>query len=196
MSTDPEENVEQVVNIQEIKNEARKAAFLRRKQAFENLRYDLKDDLLAATTGYEVIACYMAMRTEINPLEAMAALVDAGRKVVVPVILGKARPLAFHEWRPEIEMIEGEFGALIPKHSHALDPDFVLAPMVAYDEKGTRLGYGGGFYDRSLAQLRRDKNVPYIGLAFEAQLAAEDLPREDTDIPLDGIITENGFRGF
>ncbi len=179
-----------------LKNAARSEAFNKRKIAFENDQFDPSQAVLELAKERQIIASYMAMRTEANPMPAMQALVDAGKRVVVPVILGQAQPLAFHEWRPDCEMVEGEFGAFIPKDTPALRPDFVLAPMVAFDDTGTRLGYGGGFYDRTMAMLRSHADVPYVGLAFEAQCASENLPREETDIPLDGIITQNGYRAF
>ncbi len=184
------------MNIQSQKSEARKAAFARRKQAFENIQYDLSEAVLAQTGAHEIIASYMPMRTEINPLKAMHDLVVAGKRVCVPIIQGQGQALEFHEWTPDCELIEGEFGAFIPKNTACLIPDFVLAPMVAFDNAGTRLGYGGGFYDRTLEKLRGQKPTPYIGLAFEAQLSSKPLPKEATDIALDGIITENGFRKF
>lgn len=182
--------------IQSLKEQARKHAFARRKQAFEEQDYEIVDTLLSQTQNAQVIAAYMAMRTEMDPIAAMEAWVRAGKTVVVPIIEGAGRPLRFHEWTPDCEMEEGAFGAFIPKNTCALAPDFVLAPLVAFDDSGTRLGYGGGFYDRTLADLRASSPTPYIGLAFDAQRADTPLPREATDIPLDGVITERGFQRF
>ncbi len=94
-------------------------------------------------------------------------------------------------------MIEGEFGAFVPRDETQVEVDAVFAPLVAFDAYGTRLGYGGGFYDRTLAKLRmQNPDTPYIGLAFEAQRAEAPLPSEKTDIALDGVITELGYRAF
>lgn len=184
------------MTISQSKKDARDQAFVRRKQAFDTVSYDITAAILQSVQSHQVIACYMPMRTEINPLGAMQALVEAGKHICVPIIQGKAQPLRFYEWTPDCALIEGEFGALIPKDTPERIPDFVLAPMVAFDEHGTRLGYGGGFYDRTLERLRKSKPTPYVGLAFEAQKSPEPLPMEPTDIPLDGIITEQGYRAF
>lgn len=184
------------MNIAEEKMKARKAAFERRKAAFENVSYDISAELLALTQNHEIISAYMPMRTEISPLAAMNALVENHKRVCVPIIQGKGKPLKFFEWTPDCIMEEGAFGAQIPKATLELTPDFVFAPMVAFDDAGTRLGYGGGFYDRTLETLRQSAEVPYVGLAYEAQKSQDRLPIEPTDIPLDGILTENGYRVF
>jgi 5-formyltetrahydrofolate cyclo-ligase len=129
---------------------------------------------------------YMPMRSEIDPLPAMAA--HRGW-VGVPVIRGKGLPLRFREWRPGAEMVAGEFGALIPARGDWVEPEVLIVPLLAFDRRGCRLGYGGGFYDRTLAQLRRTREVLAIGFAWTAQ---EDpgLPVDDTDERLDLIVTE------
>ena len=88
-------------------------------------------------------------------------------------------------------MEEGPFGAMIPAAGGWIVPEILIVPLVAFDRKGGRLGYGGGFYDRTLAELRASGPVLAIGFAFAAQ-EAEDLPLEPTDQPLDLIVTEAG----
>lgn len=92
-------------------------------------------------------------------------------------------------------MIDGPFGAQVPRAGVWVTPDVVIVPLVAFDRKGGRLGYGGGFYDRTLEGLRAQAPVVAIGYAFAAQ-EAEDLPLEPTDQPLDMIVTEAGIRRF
>lgn len=172
-----------------IKAEARKAAFARRKAAHEAGvgSAALLSSMLAGYRGVPV-AGYMAMRTEIDPTPAMDEAAAHGL-VGVPVILGKAQPLKFRRWEPDCEMIDGEFGARIPATGEWITPEILIVPLVAFDRKGGRLGYGGGFYDRTLELLRAARPTLAIGFAYGAQ-EAENLPLEPTDQPLDMIVTE------
>lgn len=186
------------MEIQDAKTRARKAAFAARKSA------DASTDLAPATAallaavedqlagrGAGIIAGYMPIRTEIDPRPAMAALSRAHR-IAVPVIVGDGLPLKFRHWTPEAAMVPGPFGAQVPAEGDWLVPDLIILPLVAFDRRGTRLGYGGGFYDRSLAQLTEAASRPAaIGFAYAAQELPE-LPREPTDQPLDLIVTEIG----
>ena len=111
--------------------------------------------------------------------------------VAVPVILGAGQALKFREWTPGCELQEGAFKALIPVSGAWIEPEIVIVPLVAFDRKGGRLGYGGGFYDRTLEGLRSRRATQAIGFAYAVQ-EAEMLPLEPTDQPLDAIITEQG----
>lgn len=173
-----------------IKAAARKAAFARRQVAFEALGPDhagLLADVLAGHGG-QILSGYMPMRTEISPLAAMRAHAATGA-VCVPVIQGKGMPLRFARWTPEGEMVAGDFGAQVPAVLEWLEPEVLIVPLVAFDRRGGRLGYGGGFYDRTLAGLRARGPVLAVGFAFAAQ-EAEELPLEATDQSLDLIVTE------
>ncbi len=136
-----------------------------------------------------VIAGYMPIHTELDILPAMQALHARGFRVAVPVIMAKAQPLRFREWHPDAPMQRGAFGAMVPEGGAWLRPDLLLCPMLAFDATGQRMGYGGGFYDRTLAALAP---VRAMGFAYAAQQVAS-LPHEPTDMPLDGVITENGI---
>ncbi|MDP3961940.1 MAG: 5-formyltetrahydrofolate cyclo-ligase [Pseudorhodobacter sp.] len=169
---------------------ARKTAFAVRKAAFaagQGQASELLADWLAPHAG-RVLAGYSAMRTEIDPAVAMAAHQGP---VAVPVIIGPGQPLRFREWTPGCAMIPGDFGALIPAEGAWLDPDVLIVPLLAFNAQGHRLGYGGGFYDRSLQQLRARHPVLAVGFAFAAQQVAE-VPIDATDQRLDAILTENG----
>jgi 5-formyltetrahydrofolate cyclo-ligase len=93
-------------------------------------------------------------------------------------------------------MIEGEFGALVPVAGDWLEPRLLIAPLLAFDANGGRLGYGGGFYDRSLqglrAQDRTGRRTLAVGFAYSAQ-QVDAVPRGPTDQPLDAIVTEHGL---
>lgn len=178
----------------ELKAEARKAAFAARKEAFargQGQAAEILADFLAGQAG-KVLAGYMPMRTEIDPLPAMAAHQGP---VGVPVILGPGQALKFREWTPGCAMQEGAFKAYIPIEGAWVEPEVVIVPLVAFDARGFRLGYGGGFYDRTLEGLRACHQVIAVGLAFDAQEMPE-VPIEDTDQKLDFIITESGVRAF
>lgn len=173
-----------------IKAAARKAAFARRRVAFEALGPDhagVLADVLAGQGG-KILSGYMPMRTEISPLAAMRAHAVTG-PVCVPVIQGKGLPLRFARWTPDGAMVDGPFGAQVPGRLEWLEPAVLIVPLVAFDRRGGRLGYGGGFYDRTLAGLRARGPVVAVGFAFAAQ-EAEALPLEATDQPLDMIVTE------
>ena len=173
---------------------ARKAAFAARKEAFargQGQAAELLADLLAAQRG-KALAGYMAMRTEIDPTSAMAAHQGP---VGVPVILGAGQALKFREWSPGCAMVAGEFGALIPAEGAWVEPEVVIVPLVGFDARGYRLGYGGGFYDRTLAGLRARHPVLAIGFAFDAQELPE-VPIDQYDQRLDVIVTEAGIRTF
>ncbi len=172
----------------------RTAAYATRKQAYaagQGQAAELLADVLAAHSG-KTLSGYMPMRTEINPLPAMAAHQGP---VCVPMIMARAQPLRFREWSPGCVMQPGEFGALIPQDGAWLDPEILIVPLLAFDARGYRLGYGGGFYDRTLQALRARGAVLAIGFAFAAQ-EVDEVPIDDTDQKLDMIVTENGVRAF
>jgi 5-formyltetrahydrofolate cyclo-ligase len=173
---------------------ARKAAFAARKDAFargQGQAAEILADFLAVHRG-KVLAGYMPMRTEIDPLPAMAAHQGT---VGVPVILGPGQALKFREWTPGCAMQEGAFKAYIPVEGAWVEPEVVIVPLVAFDARGYRLGYGGGFYDRTLEGLRARRPTIAVGFAFDAQETAG-VPIEETDQKLDFIVTETGVRAF
>ncbi len=181
------------------KAEARTAAFARRKAAFGQ---GLDEPANAWLLGYlamnaeiSIISGYMPMRTEISPLAAMTVMHGQDKRICVPVIPGKDQPLEFREWTPQCEMAEGAFGALIPVGTAVLEPELLITPLLAWDRKGYRLGYGGGYYDRTLEQLRARRRTIAVGFAYSAQ-EVQKVPREATDQPLDALVTEKEIHFF
>ncbi|MBK5935174.1 5-formyltetrahydrofolate cyclo-ligase [Rhodovulum imhoffii] len=151
-------------------------------------------DVLRPHAG-KVMSGYMPIRSEIDPRPALTQMARLG-PVVVPVIQGAGLPLIFRVWTPEAKMIDGPFGALVPAEGEFLTPEVLVVPLVAFDATGNRLGYGGGFYDRTLAQLSAAGQVLALGFAYAAQEYAGILPCEDTDWRLDMVVTEVGARRF
>ena len=177
--------------VDDIKAVARKAAFVVRKQAFaggQGQAAELLADYLAGFSG-RVLAGYMPMRTEIDPLAAMAAHQGT---VGVPVIIGAGLPLRFAEWGPGAAMVAGGFGARVPAEVTWVVPEVVIVPLLAFDARGFRLGYGGGFYDRTLAGL---PGAVRVGFAFAAQ-QVDEVPIDPFDQRLDVVVTEQGVREF
>jgi 5-formyltetrahydrofolate cyclo-ligase len=174
----------------------RKEALTLRSAAHEAARGpgDATLHLLSALAGHHgrVIAGYMPMRSEIDPLPAMTLLAETS-PIVVPVIAGKGQRLKFRRWRPGCKLEEGPFGALVPVSGEELEPEALIVPLVAFDGLGHRLGYGGGFYDRTLEALRAAHRVLAVGFAYAAQEVAA-VPVEPTDARLDMIVTEAGAR--
>lgn len=147
-------------------------------------------DALAAFRGRPV-AGYWPMRTEIDPRSALAALAAQG-PVALPVVVGKGRPLVFRRWTPGVRLVPGVFGTRVPEEdAEAIRPEALVVPLLAFTDRGERLGYGGGFYDRTLAALRAEGGAFAVGFAFAAQ-RVEALPLEPTDAPLDRVATEGG----
>ncbi|TMM51877.1 5-formyltetrahydrofolate cyclo-ligase [Sulfitobacter sabulilitoris] len=175
------------------KSAARAAALDRRRLAHAAASRDTAAGVLSEVlAGYRgvPVSGYMPMRCEIDPLPAMAEAAAHG-PVGVPVIMAKASPLQFARWEPDMPMVTGTFGAQVPAAPEFFEPELLIVPLMAFDRAGGRLGYGGGFYDRTLELLRARRPTLAIGFAFAAQ-EMDDLPQEATDQLLDMIVTESG----
>ena len=181
------------MNLTARKAALRKKAFAARAETFGKTSVADANTALLAEIGPvsgKIIAAYMAMRTELDPTPAMIELAKANR-ICVPVIVAKGQPLNFREWVPGCEMTDGPFGAQVPATGDWLEPEIVIAPLVAFDRACNRLGYGGGFYDRTLEQLRAKRPTRAIGFAYAAQ-QMQGLVVEPTDQLLDAVVTEGG----
>jgi 5-formyltetrahydrofolate cyclo-ligase len=188
-----------MTDISQAKAIVRKQAFAKRKIAHQNADDAIANTHLQAALPIlgdaHVFAAYMPIQTEISPMSTMEWLVAQGKSVCVPVILGAGQALEFHQWTPETVMIKGAFGAAIPKDGTALRPDVVITPLVAFDMSGYRLGYGGGFYDRSFEELAATGSVAAVGFAYQGQ-ELPSVPTESTDHRLDVMVTEQGAVWF
>jgi 5-formyltetrahydrofolate cyclo-ligase len=141
-------------------------------------------------------AGYCAMRGEVDVSGALEQLYARGNNIALPVVsVGKI--LKFLTWSPESPLIEGKFGVACPQpHLPEIAPAVVIAPMVAFDAGGNRLGYGGGYYDATIKHLRRlNKGLNVIGVAYAMQ-RVENLPVHDGDQKMDMVVTEQGVIRF
>ena len=146
---------------------------------------------LAAHAAGTVVAGYMPMRSEIDPRLLMGRLAAAGAVLCLPDVVAEGTPLAFRRWTPNDPLNTGRYGISVPlPDADELVPDLVLVPLLAFDRQGYRLGYGGGYYDRTLARRRAAGDVLAVGLAFSGQVR-DDLPVAPHDMRLDWIVTES-----
>lgn len=150
----------------------------------------------AAQFRGKTIGAYWPIKDEFDIGPLMSALMAQGETIALPAILRKHHPLEFRRYAPETTLERGPYGThQPPKSSPALTPHIILMPLLAFTHDGERLGYGGGYYDRTLAELRAAHDVFACGVAFAAQ-EAQSLPTETHDMRLDGILTETGFKKF
>ena len=137
-----------------------------------------------------VVSGFLPIGSEINTLKALDRFRELGCTICLPCVVEKDAPLVFRAWTPGDELIEESFGTRAPADTAAVvEPDLLLVPMLAFDRDGYRLGYGGGFYDRSLDRLRGMKRVVAVGVAFAGQ-EVDAVPHDALDQPLDWIVTE------
>jgi 5-formyltetrahydrofolate cyclo-ligase len=137
-----------------------------------------------------MVAGYWPIRDELDPRPALRALREGGARIALPAVVGETAPLVFREWREGDRLAGDGRGLQAPlPTAPSLDPDLILVPLLAFDGRGTRLGYGAGYYDRTLAVLRARRAVIALGLAYEVQELPE-IPSGPLDAPLDGVVTE------
>jgi 5-formyltetrahydrofolate cyclo-ligase len=146
------------------------------------------ESLLAQRAPQTIAFCW-PLRQEFDCRPLVGRLLDRGWRAAQPVVLAPATPMVFRPWLPATPMTEDRHGIPIPAGDVTVLPDVVLLPLVAFDAQGFRIGYGGGYFDRTLATL---SPKPFsVGVGFE--LARIDSVRpEPHDIPLDAIVTEAG----
>ena len=145
----------------------------------------------------EIISGYWPIREEFDVMPLLRRLSGAGYRCALPFVDKKLHALIFRDWRPGTTMLEGPFRIPEPTEAAAvLTPTLLLVPLLAYDAQGFRLGYGGGFYDKALAELRAAGGpVLAIGMAFAEQMV-EHVPHSETDERMDWIVTEQGAMLF
>jgi 5-formyltetrahydrofolate cyclo-ligase len=146
----------------------------------------------AAPSAHAVISGYAAIGDELSLWPLLETLAASGRPIALPVTVRKGAPLIFRQWEPGAVLRGGAFRVPIPGEDAAeLEPEILLVPLLAFDREGFRLGYGAGFYDRTLSKLRARGRVTAIGIAFETQ-QIEAVPHNAYDEPLDWVLTPSG----
>ena len=143
-----------------------------------------------------IVAIYLALPGEADPAPLAQRLAGQGHTIAYPRVSSKTEALTFHTQPHGKTFVRGDFDVMEPAANWPrVTPDVLLVPLLAFDAQGYRLGYGGGYYDRTLEALRAAGKILAIGIAYAGQ-QVDTLPREAHDHPLDAIVTELGFRGF
>ena len=143
-----------------------------------------------------IIAGFWPIRDEIDIRPLMMLLAANGHQLAMPVVTVRGQPLQFRAWRPADPLVRGPFNTLHPEETRAeVVPDLLLVPLLAVDGDGFRLGYGAGFYDRTLASLRARGPVQAVGVGFEVQ-RFDEIPHGPGDERLDWLLTEAGLFAF
>jgi 5-formyltetrahydrofolate cyclo-ligase len=180
----------------------RSAMLARRGALVENERRTAADGLLAMFRRERpfrtpaIVSGFWPIKYEIDIRPLMVELFDAGCRLALPVVQGPGKPLLFRAWQPGEPLASGVFGTLQPSAQHeTLEPEALIVPLLACDEDGWRLGYGGGFYDRTLAGLRARRKVTAVGVGFNVQLVPE-VPHGPDDQRLDWLLTDKGACAF
>lgn len=139
-----------------------------------------------------VVAGYWPVRGEIDPRPLMETFMLEQSQLALPVVVAKDAPLQFRAWHPDDTLEAGAFGIDVPGPKRpVLTPSLLLVPLVAFDTRCHRIGYGAGFYDRTLEALRTSGPVLAVGLAYEGQRVAK-VPAGRHDVALDYVVTEAG----
>ena len=145
---------------------------------------------LARGQGAKVVSVFWSIGSEIPTLPLLRALHEAGFTVALPVTGRRGTPLVFRRWTPATIMVVGKMAiSEPPPEAEIVRPDLLFVPLAAFDRRGHRIGYGAGFYDRSLEQLRAEKTITAVGLAYAAQEVLF-IPNDAHDQPLDFVVTE------
>jgi 5-formyltetrahydrofolate cyclo-ligase len=146
-------------------------------------------EMLAGLPG--PLGVYWPFRGEFDPRPLIEAEVARGRVIALPVVIDKKGPLEYRAWKPGEPLVAGVWDIPVPESRQIAVPGTVLAPLVGFDPACYRLGYGGGYFDRTLAALRPRPLAIGVGFAFQ-EIAT--IHPQDFDIPMDMVITEAGLR--
>jgi 5-formyltetrahydrofolate cyclo-ligase len=140
-----------------------------------------------------IVSGYWPLAGEFDPRPAMDRLAGLGHPLALPRVQGWGRPLAFHAWQSGDPLLAGPFQVMEPSpDAPVVNPRILLVPLLAFDRAGRRLGYGAGYYDMALRDLRARSPAPFaIGIAFAAQ-EVDEVPTEPRDQTLDAVVTEGG----
>jgi 5-formyltetrahydrofolate cyclo-ligase len=172
-------------------------ALARRDALPQDARKDAAEAVAASALPFPlqpgaVVAGYHPFRSELDPLPLLNRCAGAGMRLALPRVAERGQPLIFAEWHPGEALVRGAYGlSEPPAHAPPLDPQVVLVPLVAFDRQGHRLGYGAGYYDRTLKLLRARRPVLTVGIGFAIQ-EVDAIPAAAHDERMDFVLTELG----
>ena len=191
---DSQETADLKAQLRRDATEAREAAYRRNPKAGTDLRAHF-DQAIAVQPG-AAVSGYWPLEGELDIRPVLQHLHDLGHTIGLPVVIEKNLPLVFRRWLPGTDLVKGQFNVHTPPpEAPEVIPQVLLVPLLAFDPDGYRLGYGGGFYDRTLEKLRREAHALAVGVAYAAQ-EMPFVPRGPYDQPLDWIVTERAAFGF
>ena len=190
-------------NLLDTKSEFRKKQFLLRKKLFSSTTQVFNKNLfekLCKVINFEskkVVSSFMSIKTEINTNKLNNFILKKNKKLCLPVVIKKNKNLVFRQFTNDQDMVEGFMKIKEPKLTNKiLIPEILFIPCLAFDDFGYRLGYGGGYYDRTLNNLKKiNQNFLSIGYAFDGQKVPH-VPIDKFDIKLDYVITEKNIYSF
>lgn len=145
---------------------------------------------LFTSRAERLIGAYWPFRHEFNAVPFMEWAIAAGREVALPVVIAKGLPLEFRRWQKDTKLASGVYDIPYPAEGAPVRPDALVVPVVGFDDGGYRLGYGGGFYDRTLATYAEKPLCVGVGFEFAHHTTIFPLPH---DIPMDYIVTETAL---
>lgn len=170
--------------------------------AGEDLSSQFKQTFDAYLSKGLVVSAYWPLGKECDTLPLIDDLLANNMPVALPYIDEKNNALKFFLWDYEKPLVKSDFGAMHPDldsglYQDEVEPDIILLPLLAYDRKGNRLGYGAGHYDRYITSLHdKGKRPLLVGIAYMEQICLYPLPAEDHDMPLDCVLNPNGYTRF
>jgi len=145
-----------------------------------------------------IASAYWPIRDELDPRKLMNGLHGRGVRCALPIMQGREKALAFRRWQPGDVLEETTFGVAQPTGDKpSLIPEIIFVPLLAIDNEGNRLGYGAGYYDRTIQERRQGRSGPVVavGIAYEAQRVSA-VPHDERDARLDWLITEDAVYRF
>jgi 5-formyltetrahydrofolate cyclo-ligase len=189
------------IAIDELKAALRREALARREALPAEMRAAAAQAIAArpfpiAVPAGAIVSGFMPLKSEINPLPLMRKLADGGAKLALPVVAGKGKPLTIRAFAIGDTLASGVWGIREPKpDAPEVLPDILLVPLLAFDRRGHRIGYGAGYYDMTIAEVRRQKSAVAVGIAFVAQ-EVDEVPTTPRDARLDLVLTEREIIDF
>ncbi len=179
----------------QLKNDLRRKVLARRDALSAEQRSDAAKTIAAAPLPVElphgaIVAGYSPISSEFDPFPLMDVLAAKGAVLALPVVIARDHALIFRAWEPNERLVRGQYGIFQPSSdAPEVDPDIVLVPLAAFDRAGHRIGYGRGYYDRTLQNLRALKKITVIGVAFAVR-EIDTVPAFSHDEQLDCVLTE------